>query len=201
MRTSPKRRWTQLTNPTSSHEKNAISNGKVRLPMDPPAWRETLVDFSQSQQSFASTGGNTSLARASGSYRMASTSSSWRLHIKRKSDFCSSASISATYAKQRLPRPCQSEHTRRRLKLQNLTLVTRTGRSTSSLPENLTADVHYAIGKCEALDFGRQWILHGNPSAIARDFFLACGSPSTSCFAECALPVLCVTTGHSRSRF
>ena len=50
----------------------------------PPAWRETQVDFSQYRQSFASTGISTSLA--SGSYRMASTHSSWRLHIKSKSD-------------------------------------------------------------------------------------------------------------------
>ena len=56
------------------------------------------------------------------------------------------------------------------LKLQNLALATRTGRSTGSLPESLTADVHYAINKCESLGSGRQLILHGNPSAIARDF-------------------------------
>ena len=35
---------------------------KVPLPMDPPAWQETQVDFSQSRQSFASTGVSTSLA-------------------------------------------------------------------------------------------------------------------------------------------
>ena len=56
------------------------------------------------------------------------------------------------------------------LKLQNLTLATRKGRSTSTVPENLTADVHYAINKCESLGSGKQLILHGNPSAIARDF-------------------------------
>ena len=56
------------------------------------------------------------------------------------------------------------------LKLQNLTLATRTGRSTSSLPENLTADVHYGKNKSDSLGSGKQLIPHGNPSAIARDF-------------------------------
>ena len=56
------------------------------------------------------------------------------------------------------------------LKLQNLTLATRTGRFTRSFPKNLTADVHYSINKCESLGSGKQLILHGNPSAIARDF-------------------------------
>ena len=55
-------------------------------------------------------------------------------------------------------------------RLQNLTLATKTGRSTGSLPTNLIADVHNAINKCESLSSGRQFILHGNPSAIARDF-------------------------------
>ena len=55
------------------------------------------------------------------------------------------------------------------LKLQNLTLASRTGRSTGSLSNNLTLDVHYAINRCESLGSGRQLILHGNPSAMARD--------------------------------
>ena len=38
----------------------------------------------------------------------------------------------------------------------------------------------YASNKCEALGSGKQLILHGNPSAIARDFLTAYGSPSTS---------------------
>ena len=37
------------------------------------------------------------------------------------------------------------------LKLQNPTLAIRTGRSTGSLPQNLSADVHHAIDKCESL--------------------------------------------------
>ena len=87
------------------------------------------------------------------------------------------------------------------LKLQNLTLATRPGRSTSSLLKNLTADVHHAIDKCESWGSGKHLILHGNPSAIARDFFTAYGSLSTTFVAECALPVLYVTSGHPRSRF
>ena len=66
------------------------------------------------------------------------------------------------------------------LQLQNLTLATRTGRSTGSLPENLTANVHYAINKYESVGSGKQLILHGNPSAIARGFLPAYDSPSTS---------------------
>ena len=46
--------------------------------------------------------------------------------------------------------------------------------------ENMTADVQYAIDKCESLGSGKQLILHGHPSAIAQDFFSAYGSPSTS---------------------
>ena len=87
------------------------------------------------------------------------------------------------------------------LKLQNLALATKTGRSTGSLLENLTADVHYATNTCESLGSGKQMILHGNPSATATGFFAVFGSPSTSLFAECALPVLCVTSGHPRLRF
>ena len=70
------------------------------------------------------------------------------------------------------------------LKLQNLTLAIRTGQSTGSLPENLTAEVHYAIDKCESLGSGRQLTLHGNPSSIAREFFPRDGSPSTSFFCR-----------------
>ena len=62
------------------------------------------------------------------------------------------------------------------LKLQNLMLATRTIRSTGSLLENLTADVHYAIKKCESLGSGKQLVLHGNQSAIAMDFHRICHS-------------------------
>ena len=43
-------------------EKGTIPSEKVPLPMDPPAWQETQVDFSHSRQSFASTGASSRLA-------------------------------------------------------------------------------------------------------------------------------------------
>ena len=64
-----------------------------------------------------------------------------------------------------------------RLKQQKISLATRTGRATGSFPKNPTADVHYAIHKCEQL------ILHGNPSAIGR-FFPAYGIRSTFFFCR-----------------
>ena len=86
------------------------------------------------------------------------------------------------------------------LRLQNLTLETRTGRSTDSLPKNPTTDVRCAIGECgswssETIDPSRESI--GN----CKGFFHTYGSLSTSFFAEFALPVLYVTSGHPRSRF
>ena len=74
-------------------------------------------------------------------------------------------------------------------------------RPTGTLPENVTADVHCAINKCESWGSGKQLVLHGNPSALAKDSSPAHGSPSTSFFAECALPVLHVAPGHPRWRF
>ena len=56
------------------------------------------------------------------------------------------------------------------LKLQNLALATMTGPAMSSLPKKMTADVQYAINKCESLGSGKQLILHGHSSAIAQDF-------------------------------
>ena len=53
--------------------------------MDPPAWRETQVDFPQSRQFITSTGISTRFAGASGSYRMASMHSSWKLLFKSNS--------------------------------------------------------------------------------------------------------------------
>ena len=38
------------------------------------------------------------------------------------------------------------------LKLQNLALATMTGPAMSSLPKNRTADVQYAINKCESFE-------------------------------------------------
>ena len=56
------------------------------------------------------------------------------------------------------------------VKLQNLALATMAGPAMSNLPKNTTADVQYASNKCESLASGKQLILHGNPSAIAKDF-------------------------------
>ena len=56
------------------------------------------------------------------------------------------------------------------LKLQNLALATVKGPAMSSLTKNMTADVRYAINKCESLGSGKQLILHGHPSAIAQVF-------------------------------
>ena len=55
------------------------------------------------------------------------------------------------------------------LKLQNLALATMTGLALSSLPRNLTADARYANDECKSLGSGKQLILHGNPSALAKD--------------------------------
>ena len=88
-----------------------------------------------------------------------------------------------------------------RLKQQKISLATRTGRATGSFPKNPTADVHYAIHKCESLGSGKQLILHGNPSAIGRDFSPLMAFVRRFFFAECALPVLYVTSGHLGSRF
>ena len=53
----------------------------------------------------------------------------------------------------------------------------------SSLPKNKTADVQHAINKCESFGSGKQWILHGNPPAIAQDF-----SPHTAVLRRHFLP-------------
>ena len=45
-----------------------------------------------------------------------------------------------------------------------------TGPAMNSLTKNRTADVQYAINKCESLGSGKQLIRHGNPSAIAQVF-------------------------------
>ena len=56
------------------------------------------------------------------------------------------------------------------LKLQNLALATMAGPVCSSSPRNLTADVQYNLNKCESLGPEQQFILHWNPSALARIF-------------------------------
>ena len=56
------------------------------------------------------------------------------------------------------------------LKLQNLSMATMTGPAVRSQPKNITADVQYAVNKRESLGSGKQFTLHGNPSAIVKDF-------------------------------
>ena len=56
------------------------------------------------------------------------------------------------------------------LKLQNLALATMTGPAVRTFPKDMTADVQYALDKCESLGSWKQLILHGNPSALAEDF-------------------------------
>ena len=60
------------------------------------------------------------------------------------------------------------------LKLQILALAIRTCRSTCSLPENLTADVHYAINKCESFGPVRHLILHGSYLRRWQSFDVVC---------------------------
>ena len=62
----------------------------------------------------------------------------------------------------------------------------------SSSPKHMKADVQLAINKCESLGSGKQLILHGNPSAIAKDFSPHVAVPQTSFFAEYAIWVLYV---------
>ena len=84
------------------------------------------------------------------------------------------------------------------LTLQNLALATMIGPAMSSLPKKMTADVQYAINKCESLGSGKQWSLHGNPSAIAKDFSPQMAVLRRHFFAEYALRVLYVASRHPR---
>ena len=88
------------------------------------------------------------------------------------------------------------------LKLQNLTLATRTGRTTyrqfsgkSNCTRPLRNQQMRIFGLRETYDPSRESI--GNCKGM---FSAYCG-PSTSFFAEFALPVLYVASGHPRSRF
>ena len=158
--------------------------------------------FHKYWRSFTTTWDLTSFAWASGSNGMASTDSSWRWYIQDNIDFNSCATTTAIYADQRLPGSCQFENTRGSSighemdsgpawKVRNLALTTMTGPAVRSFRKNMTAGVQYALNKCQSLGSGKQLILHGNPSAIARD----------STFAECAAWVLYDSPGHSRRQF
>ena len=77
------------------------------------------------------------------------------------------------------------------LTLQNLGSTTMTGPAVRSFPENTTADVQYAIDKCESLGSGKQLILHGNPSAIAKDFSRMCQSFDVFLCRICTSSAVC----------
>ena len=68
------------------------------------------------------------------------------------------------------------------LKLQNLAMATMKGSAVRSFLENTTADVQYAVNKCESLGSGKQLILHRESIVNCTGFFPAYGSPSTSFF-------------------
>ena len=96
---------------------------------------------------------------------MAGPGNPWIKSVKSESDYSSSASVSTVCVDQWLPAhlSIQEEATfvtnwikdrPEGLKLQNLVLATMTGQVLSSLPRNLTADVQYAIDKCESLGPG-----------------------------------------------
>ena len=83
------------------------------------------------------------------------------------------------------------------LKLQNLALATMTGPALSRIQRKHTADVQYAINKCESVGSKQQLILHGNPSARAWNFPRIWQSFDVI-FAEYALQMLYVASGHPR---
>ena len=138
------------------------------------------------------------LTQTCGSNRMASSNSSWRLYIQGKvisiqapqyrqyalvSDFLDLANLGIR--EEALLATNWIKDRPERLKLQNLALATKTGPAMSSLPKNMTADVRYAMNKCESLGSGKQLILHGHPSAIAQDF-----SPHMAVLRRHLLPIM-----------
>ena len=162
-------------------EEGTIPSEKVPLPMDPHARRATQVDFSKFGRSCTTTWVCTDLAWASGSNGMASSFSSWRIISKAKSDFNSSATVSALISdfldlskvsirEEAALATNWIKDRREGLKLQSPLLATITGPSWRSYPENTTADVQHALDKCESLVSWKQLILHGNQSAIVQDF-------------------------------
>ena len=116
-------------------ERGAISPEKVALPMVPPAWREAQVNLSQPRKSCASTGVNTHISRA----KVVPAQAPQYRQCALISDFLDLAQLS-----KREEAPLATNWIKDRpegLKQQNLTMATRTGRSTGSLRENPTADV------------------------------------------------------------
>ena len=84
------------------------------------------------------------------------------------------------------------------LKLQNLALLTITGPALRNYPKNMTKDVQHALDKRESLGSGKELVLHGDPSAIARDFSPHMSVLRRHCFAEYAAPMLHDSSGYTR---
>ena len=89
--------WDQKQEEFGDCRRYNISRKRVPLPMDLPAWKKTKWFFSQSKQSVTTMRINTSLAWASGSYRVASSDNTWRLYIQcTRCNHSSSATTSST---------------------------------------------------------------------------------------------------------
>ena len=120
---------------------------------------------------------------------MSSPISPWRLHIQSRSDYNSSATVSAICADQRLLELCQVEHTR----------GSSIGHDFDQGPACRRCTARHSqvqvIGLRETIDPSRESI--GN----CKRFFSACGRSSTSFFAERALPLLYVASRHLGESF
>ena len=130
---------------------------------------------------------------------MARPHSPWRQHTESKSDSSSSASVSAICADQLLLGPCPSEYSRGRSIGHELDQGPTS--SDEQFTENFDCERPARLNKCESLGSGKQLILHGNPSAIVRDFsphiwqsfgFFCrmCTSSAVCCFRAPAVAIL-----------
>ena len=163
--------------------KGAIPSEKVPLPLDPPAWQEIQVD----SHDIGNILRPLELVPAS---RERVVPTKWQVRIV-LGDCISKARVMPVQAPQYRQHALDSDFLDlahlgiqeeaalatnwikdrpEGLKLQNITLATMTVLLLSSLPRNLTADVQYAIYKCDSLGPGQHLILHGNPSPLVRDF-------------------------------
>ena len=155
-------------------EKSKIPS-EVPLPMDPSAWQETQIDFPHplelvpaSRERVVPTPVRTVLGDCISKAKVVSIQAPQYRQYALISDFLDLANLSireeAALATNWIKDRPEG------LKLQNLALATMTGPAVRSLPRNLTADIQYAIDKCESLGSEKQLILQGNLSAIAKDF-------------------------------
>ena len=178
-----------------------------------------LLAVKKNQVQFFNLGVNSSFAWASGSYRVASSNSTRNGMSKRRvntvqepqyrqhaliSDSLDLPNLSlqqeATFATNWIDAAFAMNWIDDRpdgLTLQNFALATMTGPVMSSLPKNLTGDVHYAIDKCESLGSGKNWSftgIHRKSQGIIPRFW----HPSTSFFYRICISV---TSGHPRCNF